>query len=72
MSMPGLFGVDTGANANEHRNELTIWRIFNCLEMANEKKNQALDAALSLCASTFIMIHRYSGYRRAACVVKLA
>lgn len=53
MSMPRLFGVDTGANANEHRDELTIWRVFNCLEMVNvKKKNPVLDAALSPCASS--------------------
>lgn len=36
--MPGLFVVDTGTNANEDRDELTIWRVFKCLEMVNEKK----------------------------------
>lgn len=69
--MPGLFGVDMGANANEHRDELTIWRVFNCLEMVNEKKSGFRSNFITIC---FIIHrdHRYSGYRGAACVVKLA
>lgn len=27
--MPGLFEVDTGANADEHRDEPTVWRFLS-------------------------------------------